>query len=729
MSKYKLLQWKFTACQHNIEGTNCFNTFSMSEELTAEDKADLCRKAGSYTPPDGLPFTPTKEEIKDLFPVVFSSFPLRSNKIAVVRTVYIGQSYAENRWGNFFSHALVFPSDSCAFYPIQLFDSTLFEDGLTPEELQIKTTPDFLSPIEIDEDSLRDFSTELPRFLGDEPTRPRILASLLNAVRDGHRSGKPLVLKDSSENIPMWLAAIQYAFPLRLAGGITFTTYAHSLSHGERFHITTTTDGKAFQIDSPAMSAANYVFDFSSDRFPVIPAKTSIFIDDTKFTDEIQCDGMQYPGGDMQKMQGFMQTLSCNISDDSLETAILSYKFLEWNIDPDVRDLQKVLDFCFQQNINFKKQIVHKVLQKDHVYDAGTLEMLLPKLVMVVQESKNNELVKMFLDFFVKQFENNVDPMFGWADGDTRFKVIDGFLKKYGRVGETLLQHVGRLVKQTSEAKKYVCLYYALILCLHSRDVASYFDSIRFLPLLEKNELEQFFAQALDFIVSKSNYAAIHKHTVGLYTKTCGCNTNFANRYLHIVKKYGTDQWKYGKPAEEQGTAFAKYVFNPYTKDGPNKDGSTKEEWSMWFGAVSVKHYYKTLTNRAFRTNQLWTIFDIDVSSLVVSAPASEKKKTWKHISNARNMIETFAGQDGKLRVRYMDMPTLWDRWGKIVILTALVGVTFTAILLIILSALFFSSQLSNVSTPNQQVNSKDSAEGMPHNPLPQIPDKQQPSQ
>jgi hypothetical protein len=355
--------------------------------------------------------------------------------------------------------------------------------------------------------------------------------------------------------------------------------------------------------------------------------------------------------------------------------------------------------------------------------------MLLPKLVTIVQESKNNELVKMFLDFFVKQFENNVDPIFGWADGDMRFKVIDGFLKKYGRVGEILLQHVGRLVKQTSEAKKYVCLYYALILCLHSRDAASYFDSIRFMPQLEKDELEQFFAQSLDFIVSKSYSATIHKHTVGLYTKTCGFNTNFAHRYLNIVKKYGTNQWKHGKPAEEQGTAFAKYVFNPFTKDGPNKDGSTKEEWSMWFGAVSVKHYYKTLTNRAFRTNQLWTIFDINVPNLAASASALEKKKTWEHISNARKMLETFAGQDGKLRVRYMDMPTSWDRWGKIVILAALVGGTFAVMLLIIVSTLLFSNQLSNVSTPNQPVNSKDSGEGVPHNPPPQIPDKQQPTQ
>jgi len=692
MSKYELLQWKFTACQYNIEGSNGFNTFSMSEGLTADDKADLCRKAGSYTPPDGLPFTPTQEEIKTLFPVVFSSFPLSSGKHTVVRTVYVGQSYAEKRWGNFFSHALISPSDSLTFYPIQLFDSPLFENGLTPEELQINTIPPKLPPIEVDEEGLRDFSTELPLFFGDDPSRSKMLTLLLNAVRDGHQSGKPLILKDLPDSIPLWLAAIQYAFPLRLAGGITFTTYVHSLSHGERFHITTTPDGKTLQMDS----ATNHIFDFLNGMFPEISAKPSLFIK------EIKCDEPQYPGRDMRTIQRFMETLRCSISGNSIEKAIVLYKFLEWNTPLSNQALRAVLDFCTQQDIAIKQQLALKILQKEQIYDADTLEMLLLEFMNVIQESKSNELKKLFLDFFVRQFENSIDPL-GWADGDCRFEVIDRFLEKCGKgIGKELLEHVDRLVKQTGETeKKYICLGYALNLCLYSRNASRFCEEIEMLPLskLEKHELEQFFNQALAFIISKSFSPLIHKHTVGLFTKKCGYTTSFAECYMGIVKQYGTGQWKHGKPAKEQGTAFAEYVFND----------ATEAEWDMWLGGWPPLGdlYHKTSFGKTFFTNPLWLLFDIDKSTQGTLG----KKKNWGLLFNIHNMLKTLAtsaDKKKKERLKQMRFPTKWDAWSSIIKFCAIIAVSIILVGICLLFLYFMphtqaKSEKSPAPTSQQQ--------------------------
>ena len=557
MSKYELLQWKFTACQYNIEGSNGFNTFSMSKELTADDKADLCRKAGAYTPPDGLPFTPTPEEIAELFPVVFSSFPLRSGKHAVVRTIYVGQSYAETRWGNFFSHALVFPSDARSFYPIQLFDSQLFKNGLTETE-RITPNPDWLTPVEVDEVNLRDFSTELPQFLGDDSSRPKTLMLLIDAIRDGRQSGKPLILKDLPENIPLWLAAIQYAFPLPLAKSITFTTYVHSLAQGERFHITTTSDDKTISLSSPTLTSTNHVFDFAHEKYPVIPVKDNIYVN------EIKCNQMCYPGNTIQDMMPFIQSLHCEVSGNSLDKAVLLYKFQKWNtpVHPDSPlTLENVLDFCFQQDISVKNDFTREILQKNFVYDAGTLGLLLPRLVTVVQMSpQDSGLLKLFRRFFIKQFEKSIDEQFTNEYCKPRFQVIDLFLRQNEGIGKILVGDVHRLVTQPNAPHRYAFLYYALILGLYNNNTTEFASHIQQLPHFKRNELELFFDVTLDFAISKAILPEIHQEIIELYTKhTSGRLDNLVEKYINRLFSYGLNKIKDGEKAQSQGLAFIKY--------------------------------------------------------------------------------------------------------------------------------------------------------------------------
>ena len=642
MSKYELLQWKFTACQYNIEGSNGFNTFSMSKALTSDDKADLCHRAGAYTPPEGSPFAPAPEEManRKLFPMVFSSFPLRSGKRAVVRTVYVGQDYAGLRWGNFFSHALVFPSDSIPFYPIQLFDSPLFADGLTEQE---RTTPNpgWLPTLVVEETTLRDFSSELSDFFRD-PERLDALLPLLRAIRERGRSGKPLIVRDSQENVPFWIAAVQYAFPLRLAGGITFTTYVPSLSHGERFHLTMTSDGKTLQLDSPATRSTNHVFDFLGGTLPEIAAMPSGFLDEIKPQEPL------YPGRDMRRdILPFIQKLHGAIGDDSLDKAVLLYKFLNWNTQLDGQTLLDVFDFCWKQDVAIKQDFVRKVFQKEEIFDVETLEMLLSRLVKIIREPGNNDSFRVF---FVRQCENSVVEPFGWMDSNRRFKMIDRFLAAHDGIGKKLLEHVQGLIRQSSGRRKYVCLYYALVLCMCQRE--GFTDAIRFVPKLEKGEWEQFFYLALDFVVSKSVSAEIHQHTVGLFTKECGYDSNFSRRYLTFVRKYGgTDQWKYGRPAKEQGTSFAQYVLN---------DSST-EEWNMWLGETTP--YHETWRGKGLLKSQMWLMFDINVP-----LQGAEKKKQWECILNVRKVLETLTVPKRRYKLKVMGLPTWWDIWGLNVI-------------------------------------------------------------
>ncbi|MCL2348399.1 MAG: hypothetical protein FWC50_09075 [Planctomycetaceae bacterium] len=560
MSEYELLQWKFTACQYNIEGSNGFNTFSMSDGLTAEDKAELCRRAGAYTPPEHQVFTPNEEQIRDpaLFPVVFSSFPLRSGKRAVVRTVYVGRDYAGMRWGNFFSHALVWPEESWPFYPIQLFESRLFGNGLTKEELQIKAIPPLLPPVTVDAANLRDFSTELPRFFSADSLRPKALTPLLNAVRDGRKSGRPLILKDSRENVPLWLAAVQYAFPLRLAGEITWTTYVHSLSHGERFHITTTsTEDDALRINSPQTTSTNHVFNFKNGGIPEISSKVRIF------TGEIKWNKNTYPGTDMQEMQPFLQNLHCDISDDSLDKAVLLYKFVYWNdIPAKPQVMQAVLDYWLLQDLPVKIQLARKILQKNLGEYVEILALLLPRLATVVPVSpKDNELLKLFRVFFIKQFEKIVNEQFTSEYCMRRFEMLDHFLNKNEEIGKALAGDVHRLVTQSGTPHKYAFLYYALILCLYNRNSAVFSENMDFMPVFKEKELELFFDATLDFAVSKAVLPKIHEQIPALYTRHFSGELagDFVKKYLDRLYSYGLNRVKDGEKAKPQGLAFIKY--------------------------------------------------------------------------------------------------------------------------------------------------------------------------
>jgi len=626
MSKYELLQWKFTACQYNIEDSNGFNTFSMSKGLTTDDKADLCRKAGSYTPPDGLPFTPTSEEIAELFPVAFSSFPLRSGKHAVVRTVYVGQSYAETRWGNFFSHALILPSDRQSFYPIQLFNSPLFKSGLTEEELQIKTIPPLLPSIEVEEDYLHDFSSELPQFLGDDTSRPKTLMLLINAIRNGRQSGKPLILKDLPDNIPLWLAAIQYAFPLRLARGITFTTYVHSLTHGERFHITTTSDDKTIPVNSATLTSTNHVFDFAHEKFPVIPVKDNIYVN------EIKCNQMCYPGNTIQDMMPFIQSLHCEISDNSLDKAVLLYKFQKWNT-PVPSDspliLENVLDFCFQQDLSVKNEFTREILQKNLVYDAGTLALLLPRLMTVVQMSKkDSELLNLFRLFFVRQFEKNIDEKLTSEYCKHRFELLDIFLSKNEQIGKNLIEYVHDLLKRTNDPRKYAFLYYALILCLYNRDCVAFTERIKFLNL-ERRDLEIFFDATLDFAISKAVLPEIHEQILALYARTNSGKLGFlVNKYINRLYFYELNRIKDGIDAKPQGLAFIAYFLKL-------PDKVRTEEW----GLSAIQPHIFVLDKPPSNNNFFIKIEEKTKKTVFINVKHQLKSKGWKISSNAEDHL------------------------------------------------------------------------------------------
>lgn len=313
-----VLQWKFTACRYNIENTNGFKTFSMSAGLTIQDKEELVRNAGSYSCPSHLTDRPAPEELAG-YPVTFSSFRLRSGKRAVVRTCYIGKDYAGVRWGNFFSHALILPDGFWDFHPIQLWESGLFSRGLSEEERELGRTPDPLPPLTVTPGDLRDWTPELDRFF-QEPARRPILRAMISPVRGYKKTNRPVLFCDSQESLPLWIAAVSYAFPSRWSQQIAFSTYP-SDPHSRLFAlIGTIPQGTEQRMTFPTGDNSNCFFDITNNRIPKeVPDRWAALIN---------FDAPPFPGPTLSKTTTELCHWDASVFNESPETILRFLSFL-----------------------------------------------------------------------------------------------------------------------------------------------------------------------------------------------------------------------------------------------------------------------------------------------------------------------------------------------------------------------------------------------------------------
>jgi|GEM_PF-3730837 len=222
----KVFQWKYTACPFNMENANGFNTFSMSDGLTREDKEELVRFAGTYTPPDHLPHQPTSEELSK-FPVAFSFFRLRTGRFAICRTCYVGRDYGGVRWGNFFSHALVLENGFWPFYPVELWNSPLFDSKLTPEEVTLGKIPPPLKILELDE--VRETVSNGKTF------ETKGMKGMISGIMQA-----PVLFVGNGKNIISAVSAVQKSFPLELAHQLSFSTYVENVTSARRYRISVT---------------------------------------------------------------------------------------------------------------------------------------------------------------------------------------------------------------------------------------------------------------------------------------------------------------------------------------------------------------------------------------------------------------------------------------------------------------------------------------------------------
>ncbi len=216
----KALQYIYTSWKNGDSADKGFMVWSKSQGVT-DAESDMIVAAMKYTVPKDMDPAPTPEQIAESYPFSFSYFRLPNGRDCVAQTTYLGEDYS-GRAGNYIISALLFNQGELTVRPYELFGEGCLRTSLSEEELNAASPVPPLPVLEIDSWGSRVNDGTIRDFLA---IRTDDFASLLSALISAGDGGQQIFLNDTRENLVLWFAALQRAFPLQTVGKITFNTY------------------------------------------------------------------------------------------------------------------------------------------------------------------------------------------------------------------------------------------------------------------------------------------------------------------------------------------------------------------------------------------------------------------------------------------------------------------------------------------------------------------------
>lgn len=257
----KIYQLFYTSCKKGLSSGMGFQTYSMSEGIKEEEREEI-ESHCSYIPPENLMGHPTEDEIHEFFPVAFSFFKLRSGRYCICRGKYKGKDYS-GRFGNYFYHVLIIDGKELNFYPIEIYGSSIFRDGLTEAE----ENAEIIKPLTILEKLPKGEVITLEsieEFLKGEATKKRTksLNEFIDGIIDAKVSDKRVFFCDKKANLPLWIAAATMTLPINIAKSLTFNTYRFDALNKLEFICGSLKDGTRVDFREKNTGYAYNIFDF-----------------------------------------------------------------------------------------------------------------------------------------------------------------------------------------------------------------------------------------------------------------------------------------------------------------------------------------------------------------------------------------------------------------------------------------------------------------------------------
>jgi hypothetical protein len=202
-------QLHYTSCRYGISGHAGFQTRAMSREINLEEQREV-ERLGTYQPPRNLPTDFNNLNLTD-FPKAYRNIYLKNGKLAIIKSVYVGQDYTR-RLGNYFSHVLIIEHLPDDIWPVDLYEWDGWKNKLLPAE-DMENANFELPAITLIPDNKAYSFTKLQEFINKDTDRKTQLAYMIQAVFMRRNTSRNIVIKEDETNGLFWIACLQKSFP------------------------------------------------------------------------------------------------------------------------------------------------------------------------------------------------------------------------------------------------------------------------------------------------------------------------------------------------------------------------------------------------------------------------------------------------------------------------------------------------------------------------------------
>ena len=295
----------YTSCMRGINGMNDGQQVYSYDAQFRDINNDEIKSLFSYHPPALKTGEIMTEEIASTLPRAFTYRKLDSGSCALVLSTYLGRDYmgSAGRFGNYLSHVVIAEPSDILNYPCEFYGGVLLRDHMKFDEVNNPNPPDFLSTPRLE----KGFSIDIGRIMEFLETGDRleIYKNMLYGMLAYERERKRVVICDEPENIILWIAALEYAVPLKNALKISFTTYEFDpslsasricgvVSNGTRYN----NESKRFHLVFDLIQKDCAVFDKDNDFFDFIDTAFSLSYDSLQDFHDFLTEGYGYESTD-----------------------------------------------------------------------------------------------------------------------------------------------------------------------------------------------------------------------------------------------------------------------------------------------------------------------------------------------------------------------------------------------------------------------------------------------
>lgn len=245
-------------------GIHTYN-YSCSEEELSDFELGFCQYHFSGDEKD-IPNLPTK--------LIYGK--TEAGRYMQSCVTYIGKDYDKKRgrMGNLLSHMYSFEREDMKDYPVLLYGSPDYKTSIMNKEVDGSEPVDYLPEVESVRPGNLITVEVIQDFLRDD--RIQMFCHLLGAVLQRDDIHK-VIIYDSHENIIKWLAALEFALPLKCAMEITFSSYERDPMMSEfdiRGAVVGMSEGNCEDYE---VGNQFYVFDGIHNRYPEFDVSAAYF--------------------------------------------------------------------------------------------------------------------------------------------------------------------------------------------------------------------------------------------------------------------------------------------------------------------------------------------------------------------------------------------------------------------------------------------------------------------